>query len=312
MARILVTGGAGFIGSHVADACLEAGHDVVVVDNLSTGSRDHLNAQASFVELDIRSPELDVVFDRERPAVVMHLAAQIDVRRSLREPAFDADVNILGSINLLECCVRHRVSKIIYASTGGAVYGEPDILPASEDTPVRPVCHYGVSKYAVEQYARLYHFLYGLRYTVLRYPNVYGPRQNPHGEAGVCAILIGLMLEGKRPTLYGHGAPLRDYVYVGDIARANVLALTKGDRETLNLGSGKGTSVLEVFETLKQLIGFEKDPILEPLRPGEVDGIYTTGDRAAEILGWSPRMELREGLRRTLEQIKNQACSKRT
>ena len=306
MSKILVTGGAGFIGSHIVDLYVEAGHDVVVVDDLSTGFRRNVNLKARFAELDVRSAELNAVFEQERPEFVAHLAAQMDVRRSLKEPLFDAEVNILGSINLLECCVRHGTRKIIYASTGGAIYGNPEILPASESCPAAPVCHYGVSKYTVEHYIRLYNYLHGLQYTVLRFPNVYGPRQNPHGEAGVCAILIALMLDGKRPTLYGFGKPLRDYVFVGDIARASVLALDGGDGETVNLGSGQGTSVLEIFDILRELLSFTQDPILEPLRPGEVDRIYTTGDRAAEILKWQPAVDLREGLKRTVEHIRRE------
>ncbi len=306
MAKILVTGGAGFIGSHVGDLLIEAGHQVVVVDDLSTGFRRNVNLKAAFVELDVRSPELEEVFKRERPGFVCHLAAQIDVRRSLKEPLFDAATNILGSINLLECCVKHQVGKIIYASTGGAIYGNPEVLPASESCPPAPVCHYGVSKYAVEHYIRLYNHLYGLRFTVLRFPNVYGPRQNPQGEAGVCSILIGLMLDGKQPTLYGFGEPLRDYVFVGDIARAHLLALDRGDGETMNAGSGRGASVREIFDVLKDILDFDGEPILEPLRPGEVDRIYTTGDRAAEVLQWKPEIDLREGLRRTVEHIRQE------
>jgi len=306
MSKILVTGGAGFIGSHIVDLYVEAGHEVVVVDDLSTGFRRNVNLKARFAELDVRSPELNALFEQERPEFVAHLAAQMDVRRSLKEPLFDAEVNILGSINLLECCVRHGTRKIIYASTGGAIYGNPEILPASESCPAAPVCHYGVSKYTVEHYIRLYNYLYGLQYTVLRFPNVYGPRQNPRGEAGVCAILIALMLDGKRPTLYGFGKPLRDYVFVGDIARASVLALDAGDGETVNLGSGQGRSVLEIFDILRDLLSFTQDPILEPLRPGEVDRIYTTGDRAAQILKWQPAVDLREGLKCTVEHIRRE------
>lgn len=305
--KILVTGGAGFIGSHVVDAYIAAGHNVIVVDDLSSGSRENLNDSAQFIELDIRSKMLGEIFDDVKPDIVNHHAAQIDVRHSLTEPMRDADINVLGAINLLENCVKHKVRKLIYASTGGAIYGSPAAadLPAPETCPPLPMCHYGLSKHVVELYTRLYNALYGLPYTILRYPNVYGPRQNPHGEAGVCAIFAGLMLAGKRPVLYGDGAPVRDYVYVGDIARASVLALDKAPGEIINLGSGKGTSVRELYDTLSEITGFQEQPDLAPLRPGEVERIYITGDKARALLGWTPEMNLREGLLQTVKSVCN-------
>lgn len=306
--KILVTGGAGFIGSHVVDAYLEAGHDVVVVDNLSTGFRDNLNPKARFYEVDICDGSLSTVFEQEKPQVVAHLAAQIDVRLSLQAPTFDARVNILGSINLLENCVKHKVEKLIFASTGGAIYGEPDAsaMPVPETYIPHPVCHYGTSKLSVEHYIELYGILYGLRYTILRFPNVYGPRQNPHGEAGVCAILIGLLLEGKQATLFGFGEPLRDYVYVGDIARGCVLAIDKGDGETINLGSAKGTSVRRLYDILSGLLGVRTEPLLKPLRPGEIHQIYITGEKAKRVLGWEPQVNIEEGLEKTLRHVQAQ------
>ncbi len=302
--KILVTGGAGFIGSHVVDGYINLGHDVVIVDNLRTGFRHNVNAKATFVELDIRSPKLDEVFVTEKPDVVGHFAAQMDVRQSLEDPLFDADCNVLGTINLLECCVRHNVKKVIYASTGGAIYGEPDSLPADEGYPTNPLSHYGLSKFVAEEYIRLYRRIYNLDYTILRFPNVYGPRQNPHGEAGVCAILVALMLEGKTPTLFGHGEPLRDYVYVGDIAKANILALDKGSGEIINLGSGKGTSVRELYDILADYLGINAEPVLKPMRPGEVERIFITGTKAKEILGWTPGVDIATGLRLTADYIK--------
>lgn len=304
MARILVTGGAGFIGSHVVDAYLEAGHQVVVVDDFSTGIMENVNPDAVVHEADIRSAALADIFEAEAPDCVHHLAAQIDVRRSVDDPMFDASVNILGGLNLLECAVAHKVTKFVFASTGGAIYGVQDKLPASEDAVPKPECHYATSKLAFEHYLSLYHRLYGLRYTILRFPNVYGPRQRPDGEAGVCAILAGLMLDGKTPTLYGQGTPLRDYVFVKDIARAALLALEKGDGETVNLGSGKGTSVRELFDILKKELDFKGEPDLAALRPGEVQENYITGDRAAKVLGWKPQVGLEEGLRETAAYIR--------
>ncbi len=308
MAKILVTGGAGFIGSHVTDTYIEAGHDVAVVDNLVAGRRKNLNPQATFHKLDIRSKDLTAVFEEEKPEFVIHLAAQIDVRKSLEDPVFDGDVNILGTINLLEQCRKHGVRKFLFASTGGAIYGEPKDLPADEDCPPCPMSHYGTSKLAVEHYIRLYQMLYGLSFTILRFPNVYGPRQCPEGEAGVCSILPGLMLAGKQPTLFGHGNPLRDYVYVGDIARGCLLALEKGEGATVNLGSGVGTSVRELFDIMKEFTGFEGEPKLADLRQGEIDRVYVTGTRAAEVLGWRPETGLREGLEATVAFVREESA----
>ncbi len=304
MKRLLVTGGAGFIGSHIVDAYVETGHHVAVVDNLSSGFREFVNPKATFYEMDVRSEDIRSIFEKEKPEVVNHLAAQIDVRRSVEEPMFDADVNIKGSLNVLECAVKTGVKKFLFASTGGAIYGEPEILPVSEEYWPRPICHYGAAKYSVEHYIYLYRHLYGIDFTILRFPNVYGPRQNPHGEAGVCSILIGLMLEGRAPTLFGFGKPLRDYVFVGDIARANVLALDKGSGETLNLGSGIGTSVRQIFDVLQGILDFPDEPMLKELRPGEIREIYITGERAREVLGWSPTVNLKEGLQRTVDHIR--------
>lgn len=305
--RILVTGGAGFIGSHVVEAYLAAGHDVAIVDDLSTGKRDFVPAGASFHEMDIRSPELDGLFQRFRPEIVNHLAAQIDVRKSVNDPVFDAEVNILGGLNLLEASVKHGVKKFLFASTGGAIYGEPDTLPASEATEPKPKSHYAASKLAFEHYLGLYARLYSLCYTTLRFPNVYGPRQSPEGEAGVCSILAGMMLEGKTPNLYGYGEPTRDYVYVTDIARGAVLALDKGDNEVINLGSGVGVSVHTLFEAIARIIGFQGEPALKPLRQGEVMHTYITGDKAAEVLGWKPEMDLDQGLEATVAYVRDQS-----
>lgn len=304
--KILVTGGAGFIGSHVVDAYIAKGHTVIVVDDLSSGNPDYVNADAIFYEMDIRSPQLAEVFETHRPDIVNHHAAQIDVRKSLQDPIYDADVNIRGSLNLLELCAGFPVKKFIFASTGGAIYGSPESLPADESCMPRPESHYGTSKLCVEQYIALYQRLCRLHSVVLRYPNVYGPRQSPQGEAGVCSILAGLMLRGAAPVLYGHGEALRDYVYVSDIARGNLLALDKGNGETLNLGSGAGVSVKQLYNIIKELTGFSGKPSLKPLRPGEVKAIFITGDRAAKVLGWRPKVSLEEGLAKTVDFVREQ------
>ena len=235
--KVLVTGGAGFIASHVVDRLVSEGHEVVVVDDLSAGDENNLNAKAAFYRMDIRSPELASVFETEKPDIVDHHAAQALVVRSLREPMLDCWMNIEGSINIIHLSHRYGVKKIIYASTGGALYGEPEYLPVDEEHPVNPLAPYGASKHTVEHYLYMYGVNYGLNYTVLRYPNVYGPRQDPHGEAGVIAIFTQRMLDGQQPIIFGDGTATRDYVYIGDIVEANVLALDIGDRVICNLGS---------------------------------------------------------------------------
>jgi len=299
--KILVTGGAGFIGSNVADEFLAGGHQVVIVDDLSTGFRKNIPAEATFYPVDIRDPDLSKVFEKEKPEIVDHHAAQIDVRKSVVDPMFDAQVNVLGSLNLLQQCVKHQVKKVIYASTGGAVYGEPDYLPADEKHPIRPLCQYGISKHTVEHYLYLYQHNYGLDYTILRYPNVYGPRQDPHGEAGVVAIFTEALFADQRPTIFGDGTHTRDYVFVADIARANFLALESGNGLVLNLGWGREVSVNDIYASLKKHLGIEIEPIYAEERLGEIHRICLNGARAQERLGWQPQVELDEGIRRTVE-----------
>ena len=300
--RILVTGGAGFIGSNVVDRFLELGHEVAVFDDLSSGFREFVNPKARFFQGDLAdAAAIDAAIAEFKPEIVDHHAAQIDVRKSVSDPVFDARVNILGSIGLLQACTRHGVRKVVYASTGGALYGEGRQLPATEDHPVNPEAPYGASKHTVEHYLYLWKLLHGLDFTVLRYPNVFGPRQNPHGEAGVNAIFIGLMLEGKRPRIFGDGNAVRDYLFVSDVVDANVIALEKGSGEMLNLGTGIGTSVNDIVRELKVILGFAEDAIHEPPRPGEVQCIYLDASRAKSVLGWAPRVSFAEGLRRTVE-----------
>lgn len=300
--KVLVTGGAGFIGSHVVDACLERGHQVVVVDDLSTGHRQNLNPQAKFYELDIRSPRLREVFETERPQVVNHHAAQMSVRNSVAAPLFDAEVNILGSINLLECARHTGVERLIYISSGGAVYGEPVYLPCDEQHPVNPICQYGASKHTVEHYLYMYRLNYGLEYVVLRYPNVYGPRQDPEGEAGVVAIFAGQMLSGQPVVINGDGDQERDFVYVADCARANLLALQPGVESGIyNLGSGRGTSVNQIFKALRDATGYRQDARHGPAKLGETRRIFLNADRAQRALGWSPSIGLEDGLGRAVD-----------
>lgn len=300
MSKVLVTGGAGFIGSHVVDALLQAGHEVAVVDNLRTGKRENVNPAARLYEVDIRDVEaLEEVFSAERPQVICHQAALANVRESLQKPGEYAEVNIIGSIHLLELARKYECERFIYASTGGACYGEPEFLPVTEDHPINPLDPYGASKHAVEHYLFLYRHNYGLPYVILRYPNVYGPRQDPLGEAGVVAIFTGLMLAGKTPTINGTGKQQRDFVYVTDIARANVLALDRGEG-IYNIGSGVPTDVNTIFAELKAATGYQGEANYGPPKQGEVFRIYLDASKAKAELGWEPQVSLKEGLERTV------------
>jgi UDP-glucose 4-epimerase len=280
--KILVTGGAGFIGSHVVEAYLAAGHEVCVVDDLSTGFRRNVPGNVRLHEVDIRSHWLSEVFAAEKPEVVSHQAARANVRESFEKPLLYAEVNVVGSVNVLECCRKSGVRKVIYASTGGAVYGEPQALPVTEDHPVNPIDPYGASKHHVEHYLRIYKSSFGVDYTILRYPNVYGPRQDPFGEAGVVAIFVGKMLKGSQPTINGTGDQERDFVYAGDIARAGVLALGRAGGEILNLGSGVPTSVNRVFEELNELTGFQEAAALWTRNGRSIPNLPSSGPRCGK------------------------------
>ena len=295
--RILVTGGAGFIGSHVVDAYVRMGHHVAVVDDLSTGRLQNLNPYVSFYEMDIRDPAVADVFDSEHPDVVNHHAAQVDVRRSTDEPVFDADVNVLGTLRLLQESARTGVRHFVYISSGGAVYGEPDRLPVDESHPIEPVCAYGASKRAAELYVALYGQTYGLDWTVLRYANVYGPRQDPYGEAGVVAIFAQRMLRGSPCVINGDGYQERDFVYVADCVRANELVLDgTASGASYNISTGVPSSVNELFESLAQVTGYARPPVYGPAKKGETYRIYLDASRARKDLGWEPQVSLEEGL----------------
>ncbi len=308
--KILVTGGAGFIASHVSDSFLALGHEVAIVDNFASGKRENLPAGATFYEADIRDETLRDVFRTEKPEVVVHHAAHIEVARSVREPAYDASINILGSLNLMECCREYGVRKIIYAGTGGALVGEPIYIPVDEAHPIDPLAPYGVSKHTVEHYLFTYKANHGIEYTVLRYPNVYGPRQDPHGEAGVVAIFSLLLLAGKTPTIFGDGSKTRDYCYVGDIAAANVLALNSPVSGVYNLGRGIEVSDLEVFEAVRKAVGSDIQPNYAPVRPGEVEHIALDSSKAQNELGWAWKVDFTEGVSKAVdfyrEQIKRE------
>lgn len=299
--KILVTGGAGFIGSHVVDAYVSAGHEVVVVDNLATGREANVSSRARLYKVDLTSPQLADVFEREQPAVVNHHAAQASVTLSVKRPEEDARVNVLGTLNLLEQCRRFGVRRFILASTGGALYGEPEHIPVAADHPVRPLSPYGASKFASEVYAGLYRRLHEVPSFVFRYANVYGPRQDPHGEAGVVAIFAAAMLAGRAPTIFGDGNQTRDFVYVEDVARANLMATAGTGDGTVHIATGLETTVNELHGTIARLTGYGESPRYGPPREGEVYRMALDGTEARRILGWEPSVALAEGLQRTVE-----------
>jgi len=297
--KILVAGGAGFIGSHVVDAYVAAGHEVIVVDNLSTGRRENVHPQARLVEMDLLDPALVELFQAERPAVVNHHAANPSVSLSVREPLFDARQNILATLNILEAARRAEVGHVIYISSGGAMYGNPEYLPADEEHPSNPVSPYALSKHTGERYVRLYGLEHGLRWTSLRYANVYGPRQDPLGEAGVIAIFSQNLLDGRAPEIHWDGEQTRDFVYVGDCARANLAALDGGDGEAYNVGTGVGTSINELFHTLRDVTGRSVEARRGPRRPGDARDSYLDCAKIEHDLGWHAEVSLHEGLART-------------
>jgi UDP-glucose 4-epimerase len=302
MSKILVTGGAGFIGSHVVDLFVSKGHEVVIVDDLSTGRVSNLNPAAKFYKIDIRDPKIRDIFETERPDFVSHHAAQMDVRRSVAQPLFDADVNILGSINLIECAKEFNVKHFVYISSGGAAYGEPEYVPCDEKHPINPICQYGASKHTVEHYLYMYQANYGMNYTVLRYPNVFGPRQDPHGEAGVVAIFTGKMLLGEPLTINGDGEQTRDYVFVSECAYANYLAVTVEHLSGIyNIGWGLPTSVNQIFTNLAAITEYNLPAYYGPAKVGETRHIYLDASKARKDLGWAPTRTLEEGLKETVE-----------
>lgn len=299
--RILITGGAGFIGSNVADAFVALGHEVMVIDNLSSGKKEYVPAAARFVLCDVTSDTAVEAVRTFRPEIVNHHAAQINVRASVADPQFDARVNILGSIRLLEAARQYGVRKFLFASSGGAGYGEQEQFPAEETHPIRPVSPYGAAKMSVELYLNYYRVQYGIEYTAMRYANVYGPRQDPHGEAGVVAIFAERLLRGQTAIVNGDGEQTRDFVYVGDLVRANVSALTRGDGMSINIGTGIETSVNTVFRILRDLAGSRQEEIHGPSMPGEQRRSCLENRMASYELGWYPETSLEEGLARTLD-----------
>ncbi|MCE1247536.1 MAG: GDP-mannose 4,6-dehydratase [Firmicutes bacterium] len=305
--NIIVTGGAGFIGSHITDAFINAGHHVIVVDNLVTGKLENINPKAEFVKIDINDPDMEKVFSGKKIDAVCHHAAQMDVRKSVADPVFDANTNVLGTIKLLENCRKYEVGNLMFSSTGGVIYGEPDYIPVEETYPTRPMCAYGVSKLCGEHYIQYYGDLYGQKYTIFRYGNVFGPRQDPHGEAGVVAIFSGLLLQGRQCKIFGSGEARRDYIHISDVVRANMMALETKTCEVMNIGTGVGTSVNELYERMRAIVDIDLKPIYEPDRPGEINRIAINPAKAGKVLGWEPKVDMNDGLRETIDYFRQKA-----
>lgn len=306
--KIVATGGAGFIASHVVDAYLKVGHSVAVIDNLATGFRRNVNKRARFYNADIRNlGMMESIFKRERPHVVNHHAAIAEVVKSLVNPLPTYETNVLGTANVLIAFGKYGAKgkkKFIFSSTGGAIYGEPKKIPADEKTPPTPLSPYGLSKHLGEQIIKFYGAMYRIPYLIFRYPNVYGPRQNPKGEAGVVAIFGGLMKAGTQPTIFGDGTKARDYMHVEDIVRANMLALRKGWNDTVNIGWGKKTTDQMIFDAVARATGFKKPCRYAPYRKGEVYQIALDAKKARRVLGWKPRVKFGEGVRKTVATIR--------
>lgn len=304
--NIIVTGGAGFIGSHISDRLIQLGHKVIIIDNLSTGKKQNINPQATFCEMDINDSTLEQVFKRHKPEFVFHLAAQIDVRKSVKDPLLDANSNIMGTINLLSKSRDYKIKKFIFSSSGGVIYGETE-TPATEEAPPNPISPYGVAKLAGEGYIKCFGEWEGLPYNILRYANVYGPRQDPKGEAGVVSIFIGQLHNGKKSILFGDGKLERDYVYVEDVAEANILCLQKNNQSVYNIGTGIATSVDTLYSKISSIVNKKGEREYAPKRAGELERNVLNITKAKTELGWEPRVSLDDGLRRTYKwYVKNE------
>ena len=299
----LVTGGAGFIGSHLVDELLNSGRRVIVVDDLSSGQLKNINSNCVFMHGDITSDALDSIFEKEKPSLVFHLAAQSSVAISSNKPLLDASTNILGTLKIAENCYKHGVKKLIYSSTGGAIYGEPPELPVDESTAPRPISNYGVSKFQGEQFIELYHKLHNVNYCILRYANVYGPRQDGNGEAGVIPIFATLIQDGKQPTIFGTGEQKRDFISVHDVVRANMLAISNGKNSTYNIGSSVMYSVNQIYDLIKDHYGFAKEALTGAPRTGDVFEISLDYAKAKKELEWEPEIDFENGLQETLQYI---------
>ncbi len=307
--KVLLTGGAGFIASHICDRLINEGHEVVIIDNLSTGDPGLLNPQACYYHLDICDPAISLVFRMERPDFLIHHAAQVSVSESWEDPVRDAAVNIVGSLNLYENCRLYQVKKVIYASSA-AIYGEPLYLGIDEKHPAKPLSFYGLSKYLSEVYLQYYARNFGLEYTIFRYANVYGPRQRSDGEGGVVAIFLSSLLRGEAPNIFGQGEQSRDFIYVADIVEANIQALTRGANEVFNLGTGIGRSINELYKNIASLLSIRLSPSYQPERAGDIEHSYFECGKARQLMNWEPSFSFLAGLSSTIEYMKNGGMDK--
>ncbi len=305
MKKILITGGAGFIGSHLTDKLIGLGYEVVIIDNLSTGSKTNLNKKAKFYKVDIQDKKISGIFAKEKPEIVFHYAAQISVRDSVGDPIEDAKINILGSLNILENCKKYKVKKIIFSSSGGSIYGETDVFPTSETAKEVPLSPYAIAKLSVEKYLYFYYKYFGLDFISLRFANVYGPRQNSKGEAGVIAIFCDKMIAEQKVYINGSGNQTRDFVFVEDVARAGVLALEKNEVGIFNLGTDKETDINTIFIKLKKLLNSNCQELHAPKQPGESERSCLDFSKIQNHLGWSPEYSLDEGLEKTTDWFQN-------
>lgn len=305
--KVLITGGAGFIGSNIADAVISKKHKAVILDNLSSGNVKNINKKAKFYKADIVDEKnIAKIFKKEKPDIVIHCAAQIDVRKSVADPKYDADINILGSLNILKACVDNKTKKIIFASSGGTIYGECGKKAPDENAFPNPLSPYGIAKHSVENYIKFYSEIHGLKYTILRYANVYGPRQDPKGEAGVIAIFALKMLNNEAVTVFGDGKQMRDYVYVSDIVNANIKSLTKADNQIINIGTNEAVPLNYIVKMMSEISNTDKKPVYKPKRDGELFKSFLNNKKAIKFLGWKPEIDIAKGIERTLSYFKNE------
>ena len=301
--KVLVTGGAGFIGSNIVDKLIEENYEVIIIDDLSTGKEEHINEKAKFYKADISSKEINDIFEKENINIVIHTAAQIDVQKSISNPIYDCKNNIIGTLNILEACKKHKIEKLVYSSSA-AVYGQPDYLPVDEEHPINAMSGYGISKHTPEHYIKMYSDIYELNASILRYSNVYGPRQDPKGEGGVISIFVDKMLDNEKPIIYGDGEQTRDFIYVEDIVSANLAAINKDKTEVYNISCNKKNSINDLATIINKILDTNFSPIYKEARPGDIRHSVLDNNKALNSLAWKPQYDLEQGLKETITYYK--------